>query len=90
MEVCPLEAARDQFEVLFWGAVHICKEVRGGPTRKTLNMLYNVSQAIRTFREINRPGEGGHIFNVTSAGGYFAQPSIPFYAAAKFGMYLRT
>ena len=43
------------------------------------------SQAVRTFREVNPPGEGGHIFNVSSAGGYFAQPSIPYYAASKFG-----
>ena len=27
VEVCPLDAARDQFEVMFWGAVYISKEV---------------------------------------------------------------
>ena len=88
MEVCPLEAARDQFEVMFWGPVHICKEVSGGTLRKILtrtHMFHNVSQAVRIFREVNPPGEGGHIFNVSSAGGYFAQPSIPYYAASKFG-----
>ena len=77
MEVCPLKAAHDQIEVLFWGAVHICKEVRGSPTCKTLNMLYNVSQVIQTFHKINCPGEGRHIFNVTSAGGYFCPTLNP-------------
>jgi NAD(P)-dependent dehydrogenase (short-subunit alcohol dehydrogenase family) len=68
VEVCPLETAREQFEVLFWGPVHICKE------------------AIRIFREVNPAGDGGHIFNVGSAGGYSAQPSIPYYASAKFAL----
>ena len=27
IEVCPLDAARDQFEIMFWGPVYICKEV---------------------------------------------------------------
>ena len=48
-------------------------------------MFNNDLQAVRIFREVNPPGDGGHIFNVSSAGGYFAQPSIPYYAAAKFG-----
>ena len=43
VEVCPLETARDQFEVMFWGPVHICKEVSDGPFVKILNMLYNDS-----------------------------------------------
>lgn len=47
----------------------------------------HVSKAVRIFREVNPPGAGGHIFNVSSAGGYFAQPTISFYNAAKFGMY---
>jgi len=68
VEVCPLETAREQFEVMFWGPVHICKE------------------AIRIFREVNPPGEGGHILNVSSAGGYVAQPTIAYYAAAKFAL----
>jgi NAD(P)-dependent dehydrogenase (short-subunit alcohol dehydrogenase family) len=90
VEICPLEAAREQFEVMFWGPVHICKEVSDGRVVNMLNMLHIVSQAIRIFREVNPPGDGGLIFNVSSAGGYFAQPSIPYYAAAKFGMPLRT
>jgi len=68
VEVCPIEAAREQMEVMFWGPVYICKE------------------AIRIFREVNPKGNGGHIFNVSSAGGYSAQPSIPYYAAAKFAL----
>jgi len=68
VEVCPLEAAREQFEVMFWGPVHICKE------------------AIRIFREVNPRGAGGLILNVSSAGGYFAQPTISYYSAAKFAL----
>jgi len=68
VEICPLEAAREQFEVMFWGPVHICKE------------------GIRIFREVNPPGEGGLILNVSSAGGYSAQPTIPYYSAAKFAL----
>jgi len=68
VEVCPLETARDQLEVMFWGPVHICKE------------------AIRIFREVNPPGDGGLIFNVGSIGGYSAQPSIPYYIASKFAL----
>ncbi|KAF8958851.1 hypothetical protein BDZ97DRAFT_1736274 [Flammula alnicola] len=68
VEAVPIEAARAQFEVMFWGPVHISKE------------------AVRIFREVNPPGEGGHIFNVSSAGGYFAQPSISYYNAAKFAL----
>jgi len=68
VEVCPIEVARDHFEVMFWGPVYICKE------------------AIRIFREVNPAGDGGLIFNVSSAGGYSAQPSIPYYAGAKFAL----
>ena len=92
VEVCPLEAARDQFEVMFWGPVHICKEVSGAAHFRKNTWLgthmflsQRLPQAVRIFREVNPPGEGGHIFNVSSAGGYFAQPSIPYYAASKFG-----
>ena len=46
VEVCPLDVAREQFEVMFWGPVHICKEVSGGPLvtiQSILNMLYIIS-----------------------------------------------
>ncbi|KDR84664.1 hypothetical protein GALMADRAFT_151454 [Galerina marginata CBS 339.88] len=68
VEACPMDAARAQFEVMFWGAVHISKE------------------AVRIFREVNPPGEGGHIFNVSSAGGYSSQPSMAYYSSAKFAL----
>ena len=31
VEICPLDVAREQVEVMLWGPVHICKEVSGGP-----------------------------------------------------------
>ncbi len=40
---------------------------------------------MRIFREVNPAGEGGHISNVSSSGGYHAQPNLAYYNAAKFG-----
>ncbi|KDR84661.1 hypothetical protein GALMADRAFT_151451 [Galerina marginata CBS 339.88] len=68
VEASPIEAARAQFEVMFWGVVHVSKE------------------AVRVFREVNPQGAGGHIFNVSSTGGYSAQATISYYNAAKFAV----
>lgn len=68
VEVCPIDEGRDQFEVMFWAPVHICKE------------------AVRIFREENPAGEGGQIFNISSAGGYTAKPTLSYYNAAKFAL----
>ncbi len=40
---------------------------------------------MRIFREVNPAGEGGQIFNISSSGGYNAQPNLAYYNAAKFG-----
>lgn len=40
---------------------------------------------MRIFREVNPAGEGGIIFNISSSGGYNAQPNLAYYNAAKFG-----
>ncbi|KAF9464279.1 hypothetical protein BDZ94DRAFT_1282125 [Collybia nuda] len=68
IEECPMDLARIEFEIMFWGPVHISKE------------------AIRVFREVNPPGKGGCIFNVSSTGGYSSQPLLSFYNAAKFAI----
>ncbi|PPQ96649.1 hypothetical protein CVT26_010639 [Gymnopilus dilepis] len=68
VEASPIGDARAQFEVMFWGVVHVSKE------------------AVRIFRDINPPGAGGLILNVSSTGGYSAQPTISFYNAAKFAV----
>lgn len=36
-------------------------------------------------REINPPGHGGRIFNISSAGGYSGNPIMALYNAGKFG-----
>ncbi|KAI0262444.1 NAD(P)-binding protein [Gloeopeniophorella convolvens] len=43
-------------------------------------------QAIRFFREVNPPGHGGRVLNMSSIGGYSATPSLAFYAAGKFAL----
>ncbi|KJA23930.1 hypothetical protein HYPSUDRAFT_39445 [Hypholoma sublateritium FD-334 SS-4] len=68
VEAAPLEGAHAQFDVMFWGPVHISKE------------------AMRIFREVNPAGEGGAIFNISSSGGYNAQPNLAYYNAAKFAL----
>lgn len=44
------------------------------------------SKAIRFFREVNPPGQGGKVINMSSVGGAAGLPGIGFYAASKFGM----
>ncbi|KAK7453957.1 hypothetical protein VKT23_011469 [Stygiomarasmius scandens] len=61
------EEARLNFEVQFWGAVHVAKE------------------AVRVFREVNPAGEGGRIFNVSTIGGYRANPTLAYYSATLEG-----
>ncbi|KAJ8086846.1 hypothetical protein PM082_005671 [Marasmius tenuissimus] len=47
----------------------------------------NVSkEAARVFREVNPPGTGGRIFNVSSVGGYRANPTLSYYSASKFAL----
>jgi len=48
--------------------------------------VYISKEAVRVFREINPPGAGGRIFNLSSAGGYSAQPTLAYYNAAKFAL----
>lgn len=45
------------------------------------------SQAVPFMRDINPPGVGGRIINVSSCGGYSAGPSLSIYNTAKFGVY---
>lgn len=40
---------------------------------------------MKTVREVNRQGQGAIIFNVSSSGGYEAEPGLAFYASSKFG-----
>ena len=44
-----------------------------------------MAQTAKTVREVNKKGQGALIFNVSSAGGYNANPGLAFYASSKFG-----
>lgn len=68
VEGIPEEDARKEFDVQFWGPVHISK------------------LTAKTVREVNKPGQGAIIFNVSSAGGYSANPGLAFYSASKFAL----
>lgn len=43
-------------------------------------------QAIRFFREVNPPGHGGRIFNMSSIAGFVGHPGISIYGASKFAL----
>ena len=57
------------------------------PTLKYIysSVLIPKLQTARTVREVNQPGQGAIIFNVSSAGGFNASPGLAFYASSKFG-----
>ncbi|KAI0364603.1 NAD(P)-binding protein [Pilatotrama ljubarskyi] len=43
-------------------------------------------EAVRHFREHNAPEQGGRILNISSIGGFVAQPTLAFYCATKFAL----
>lgn len=38
-------------------------------------------------RDVNPPGHGGRILNISSVGGYVGNQTLSFYSAGKFGMW---
>lgn len=44
-------------------------------------------EAIKFFREVNEPGRGGRVFNVSTAGGYSSNQALAFYSSSKFGSF---
>ncbi|KAF9073603.1 hypothetical protein BDP27DRAFT_1417076 [Rhodocollybia butyracea] len=48
--------------------------------------IHVMKEAARIFREVNPPGAGGCLFNVSTTGGYRANPTISYYCASKFAL----
>lgn len=47
----------------------------------------NVSlEAVRVFREVNKP-QGGRLITISSATGFHPVPGVPYYVGSKFGKY---
>ena len=42
-------------------------------------------EAVRFFRDVNEPGKGGRIIQITSGTGFVGYPACGFYAASKHG-----
>jgi len=78
------ELAMEQMDVNFWGPVRISREVCYFTSAISIVLLIS-HQAVRFFREENPPKAGGYILNISSAGGFNANPSMAYYNASKFG-----
>ena len=48
-------------------------------------MVITKLQTAKTVREVNKPGQGAIIFNISSAGGFSGNPGLAFYSSSKFG-----
>lgn len=63
VESTPEAAARQLFDVNFWGASAVSRE------------------AVRVFRDLNPPGLGGRLYNMSSGGGLVGLPASGYYSA---------
>jgi NAD(P)-dependent dehydrogenase (short-subunit alcohol dehydrogenase family) len=79
------EQAMKQMEVNFWAPVRISREVRLMLTCSFECLFTCPYQAVRFFREENPANVGGYILNISSSGGFNANPAMAFYNASKFG-----
>ncbi|KAJ4484454.1 hypothetical protein C8R41DRAFT_921705 [Lentinula lateritia] len=48
--------------------------------------VHVMKEAARIFREVNPAGAGGRLFNVSTVGGYRANPTLSYYSASKFAL----
>jgi len=48
--------------------------------------IHVMKEAAHIFREINPSGDGGRIFNISTVGGYRANPVLSYYSASKFAL----
>lgn len=79
------EVERAQMEVCFWGPVYVMKEARRVPLVSGVSHGLSVVHAIRLFRDVNPPGRGGRVLNISSACGYSGNPTLSYHCSAKFG-----
>lgn len=83
-EGLPLDEAREQFEVLFWGPVKISLKVHF--THIAMHSDdQRCSKAVKFFRDHCPANDNKYIFNISTAGGYNAVPCLAFYCSGKFG-----
>lgn len=47
-------------------------------------------KAVKVFREVNPKGAGGRLFNISTIGGYMANPTVAYYSASKFGEFFKS
>lgn len=85
IEAVPEEDARHIMELQYWGPVHVMKEVRVVDCQPQHHDNTYIIQAARIFRDVNPSGAGGRLFNVSTVGGYRANPTLSYYSASKFG-----
>lgn len=84
IEAVPEEVARKEMDVLFWGLVHITKQVCSIQRHMPgLTFIQPVGH-----KDVNPPGHGGRILDISSVGGYRAWPGSNYYHAGKFGKLL--
>ncbi|KAI0948835.1 hypothetical protein AcV7_009471 [Taiwanofungus camphoratus] len=82
IEAVPEEVARKEMDVLFWGLVHITKQVCSIQRHMPgLTFIQPVGH-----KDVNPPGHGGRILDISSVGGYRAWPGSNYYHAGKFAL----
>ncbi|KAG2074953.1 NAD(P)-binding protein [Suillus decipiens] len=84
-----------RLDVVFNNAGYaLITEIEGTPVDKARELFEtnfwgatNVSRAaVKFFREVNEPGKGGIILQVSSVGGFYAPPELGYYAATKHAL----
>ncbi|EGN99129.1 hypothetical protein SERLA73DRAFT_168650 [Serpula lacrymans var. lacrymans S7.3] len=84
-----------RIDVVFNNAAYgLFTEVEGTPEDLARTMFEvnfwgaaNVARAaVRTFREVNAPGKGGVLLQISSLGGLVAHPSVVYYGASKHAL----